>query len=282
MVNAMATNDPTPFQMFDTGGETKAQITTDGATIKPFLNSVAEVVGECRLQLTDGGVEVLAVDAANVFMIRATLPASAFDEYHLPNGDATVGVNVGSFRHVVRRARMDSDDVLDLRITDRKLYGSVDRGYGDDTRVVSEDYTELIDPDSLRQSPDIPDLNMVDVDVSHDVFVDATGHVNSKYTSSVKYELEDGDLVVTGPGDTSESKVRITNAADESETAVGMYSKDYVKSVLKILKKSKADAINFRLADDVPFKLGFERTNDGGDTLLDGMLMLAPRITDHD
>ena len=272
------TSDAGAFRLFDTDGIEVAQIETNGSTLKPFLNAVRQVVGECRIHFTEDGLRVSAVDPANVFMIRAELPASAFDTYNLPNDEGEIGVDVASFRYAIRRARMNSDDTLELQINDRRLYASIGREYDDGTQVTTEDYVDLIDPDSVRMEPDIPDLDLTPLDVSQEAFVETTEYADASFTDYLKYEVADGDLLVAAKGDAASSKARIKDVTDPDASLGALYSTDYLSDALAAVRKAKADSLTVELGDEFPITLGFERTNDDDDVILSGALLLAPRV----
>lgn len=271
-------SDASPFRLFDTDGDAVAQITTDGATIKPFLNAIRQVVEECRIHFADDGLRVTAVDPANVFMIDAHLPASAIEEYDRPDGDAEIGVNVASFRYAIRRARMGSDDTLTLRAHERRLYAQVTREYDGDGRLVTEDHIDLIDPDSVRTEPDIPELDLVELDVSRAAFVDATEHADASFSDHIEYTSVDGDLHVSAKGDKAASKAVLEGVAPEDADGNGLYSAEYVEASLTAIRKAKADELAVALGESSPIRFDFERTNDDGETTLSGEMLLAPRV----
>jgi len=265
--------------LFDTDGETVAEITTDGSTLKPFLNAVRQVVDECRIHFEDDGLRVTAVDPANVFMIDVRLPASAFEEYTRPTGTRAIGVNVGSLRYAIRRARMGSDDTLSIKVAERRFYAHVDREYDDGATLVTEDQIDLIDPDSVRAEPDVPELDLTPLDVSREAFEDATEYARADFSDYLEYDTVDGDLHVTTNGDTASSRACLEGATDGNHGHLhGLYSSSYIGSKLDVVRKSKADTLSIELGDSFPIRFDFERTGDDGETILSGETLLAPRI----
>jgi hypothetical protein len=53
----------------------------DEKKISAFVDTLRDMVPECRLMITPDGISTLAVDTANVAMVSANLPAAAFEEY---------------------------------------------------------------------------------------------------------------------------------------------------------------------------------------------------------
>lgn len=278
------TSDTGPFRLFDTDGETVAEITTDGATLKPFVNAVRQVVDECRVHFEPDGLRVTAVEPSNVLMINAHLPADAFERYALPNGDdRAIGVNVASFRHAIRRARMGHDDTLELRVAERRLYAHVDRAYDDGTTLVTEDQTDLIDPNSIRMEPEIPDLPLTELALSHEAFVDATEYADADFSDYIEYTVVDGELHVSTKGDTAASKARLAGVASpDTDGLHGLYSSDFLRTVLDAVGKAKADGVTVELGDAFPLRVSFERTDADGEVTLRGETLLAPRVRKDD
>lgn len=266
--------DQAPLRLVDDDGDSIGTITTDGYTLKPFLNAIGEFVDEARIHFTEDGIHALAVDSTNVSMIDAHVPASAFEDYNLDR-EHTIGVNVGMCRHLVRRARMHHDDTLTLRVHDRRLYATVTRGY-DDSDVITEDRIDLVDPDSIRQEPDIPDLDLTEVDVSLDAFRDVTEHAAAT-SDYVEYKTNDGALLVESAADTMQSNARIPDAAPADVDVAAIYSEHYLSTILDAVKKAKTESIGVRFGDEMPVFISFTREEDG-EELLAGRTMLAPRF----
>ena len=263
------------LQLHDTDGSTIAELTTDGHTLKPFLNTINQFVDEAKIHFTPDGIHATAVNPANVAALTTTLPADAIENYNVKTDDHTIGVNVGAFRHLIRRARMGSDDSLYLQVHERRLYATVTRGY-DDADVVTEDRIDLIDPDSIRQEPDMPELDLHDVDVGIDAFRDVTSHAAAT-GEYIELKAFNGTLTVSAEDDTRSSSGRVYGAVAEDTEADAIYSRGYVNDLLDALKKGKADSLGVRFAEEMPLMVSFERTGDEG-ALLEGEAMIAPRL----
>lgn len=244
----------TEFKLFDTPGAEIAQITTDGDTIKPFLNAIDHVVDEARLHVDADGLHVTAVDPANVFMIDTTLEASAFQSYTLEE-EGVLGINVGSLKSLVRRARKNSDDELDLALRERELTATVGRGY-ENHNVVSQGDMDLIDPDAIRQEPTIPNFDhRIDIGVDLAPFTDALSYAvgASEYVKmSVKGVNQHTNALYLG----GETDIRRESAAIDGistdEAGESLYSADYMAPILSGITGVDPERVNIRFSDEYP------------------------------
>lgn len=264
----------TDLPLFDAPGDTVAEITTDGSTIKPFLNAVNQLVDEARIQFEETGLYVNAVDPANVGMITAHLDATEFEQYDL-EGETTVGVNLNKAKKLVRRARKGKDDELQLHVQEHELTATVSRGY-EHNDVVSQGTMQLIDPDSLRASPDdLPGFETQTVELQADVFTDALGYAMGP-SDYVSFEVQAINqhahaLYIGGENDTREEHAAITNIDAEATEEV-LYSNDYLKQLLGAIGDVGPREVTLELAGEFPLLVTFK--SDG----LSVEYAVAPRI----
>lgn len=265
------------FELFDSPGVDVAEIVTDGDTIKPFLNVIERVDTEAKVRVTEDGLRTEIVDPANVFMADVTIPADAFDTYDLTT-EETLGVPVKQLRKLVRRARKGTSDELTLSVQERELTATVTRGY-ENHNVVSQGTLKLFDPDSIRQSPEIPSLEW-DVELSLDTapFTDALGYAmgaaDHVEMSVMGVNQHAKALYVGGETDTRSESVAIDNV-DPDETASAIYSADYMTDVLSGIGDVSPDELTVRFDEEFPAYFDMERE----DTGLQVSFFIAPRVT---
>jgi len=235
-------------------------------TLKAALDSVSVLVEECKIRLEEEGLTIRAVDPANVGMVDLTLDAAAFESYETDGG--VIGVNLARLEEFAGMADSDQLVQLDLDEETRKLHVQIDG---------LEGTLALIDPDSIRQEPDIPDLDLpatvvlegrdidravraadmvsdhiaLGVDAAEELFyVDAEGD-----TDDVHFELGVDDLIHLEPGD-----------------AHSLFSLDYLKEMNRAIPKDAE--VTLELGEEFPVKLHFEIAEGDGHVTY----MLAPRI----
>jgi proliferating cell nuclear antigen len=235
-------------------------------TLRATLDSVSVLVDECKIHLDDDGLKIRAVDPANVGMVDLTLGVEAFESYETDGG--TIGVNLDRLEEFAGMA--DSGQLIHLELDEetRKLHVKIDG---------LEGTLALIDPDSIRQEPDLPDLDLAStivlegkdinravkaadmvsdhialgVNADDEVFyVDAAGD-----TDDVHFELDRDDLIDLTAGD-----------------AHSLFSLDYLKDMNKAIP-SDAE-VTMELGEEFPVKMHFDIAEGQGSVTY----MLAPRI----
>ena len=235
--------------------------------VESALNPVSTLVDECKIRLDGSGLSIRAVDPANVGMVDLELAAGEFESYEA-DGEL-VGVNLSRLEDIVGMA--DAGQLIQFELDEqtRKLHIQID----------GLEYTlALIDPDSIREEPDIPDLDLpaevvveggdigravtaadmvsdhiaLGVDEGEELFyVDAEGG-----TDDVHFELGPEDYISLAPGE-----------------AHSLFSLDYLKDMGKAIP---GDAeVTIELGEAFPVKMHFGGGDDGKSQVT---YLLAPRI----
>lgn len=264
------------------------EIETNGRILRPLLELPRALVDELKLRVTDEGLQATAVDPANVAMVQFDTTTAAFDAFDLDTS-AVLGVNIERLRKRAKRARMrkNDPDPITLDLDERRALVTTEREYAD-TTVRQTDELQLIDPDSIRQEPDVPELDLtysatVDVRAFNDT-------VQSLNTSGDHIELaeNDGALTLSVNGD-SRALADFGHVADPvgepNPGSSSMFTTDYLTDITSGLKKAKIDTVTLTWGDSLPMFFDFERTVEDGDeeqTAYTGRYMLAPRIGGDD
>ena len=271
--------------------------TIEARRFKRLLRAVSAVVEECRVHLEPEGLVIRAVDGANAAMIDLSASAEVFEFYDASGG--VIGVDTGRLQEVARMA--DASDHLHLRLDQetRKLY----------VRIKELEYTlGIIDPETIRQEPDLPDLEFAaELTLSKDEFsrtVEAADMVAEETLFSVD-EVEE-QFIVEANGDTDTMRYELgvdelaslhtaidrdaeTQDQDEEETesdsaqsgddsvestgvVASVFGLDYLKQ-LRIPIPNDA-AVTIELGEDLPTTIAF----DIADGTVHIQYMLAPRI----
>lgn len=266
----------TEFRLFDSPGADVATITTNGGVFKPFLNAIARVDDEAKIQVHEHGLEVQLVDPSNVFMTDVFLAADAFEEYAVEQ-DTTIGVHVDELQKLVRRARKQHDDELTLSIQEHELAATVARGY-ENHNVVSQGTMGLIDPKSVRDEPDIPDLDR-DVHVTVDAapFIDAlsygVGAADVVEIAVKGVNQHTNALYIGGETATRDESVAV-DSIDTDTTARALYSTDYVADILSGIGDVDPEMVTLTFDDEYPAT--FEMHCDG--VPMQVKYMVSPRV----
>jgi len=237
--------------------------------LQKYVDVLTPVVSEAKIHFSEDGIHTRAVDPANVCMVGPVeLAPSAFETYDAP-GSVTIGVNLTRL-----------DDVLDLADGGDLVEFGVDM----ETRALQIEYGPveqrigLIDPDTVRKEPDIPDLDLPNTVHVPGGRLDEAADVIDLVSDHIGFDCStDGTLDIYAEGDVDESHYRL--GADEllpgseiTEDTYSLFSLDYVESLVKPMPDD-AD-IEVRLGDEFPTELSWE-TCEGH---LSVYQQLAPRI----
>lgn len=259
-------------------------IETSGRVIKPLLEPLTALVDEAKLRFDADGLHVRAVDAANVSMVDLHAHRQAFETYDLRADDELlVGLNLSALESDLSKARIGvtTDDAVWLDVDGTRVRTRIEREYGGTTLTQTAESLTL-DPDSIRQEPDLPDLNTThETTVSPRAFAAAVNHVGGRGEAHLL--VRDGRLVMAGGTEDPTGEYAATATFDSGvsgdDIEATAYSNDYVLDIAESIADAKADDVTIRWAEEFPMIAEFART-DGEDTLYEGHMMLAPRIGD--
>jgi len=235
-------------------------------TLQATLDSVGVLVDECKIHLDDGGIEIRAVDPANVGMVDLSLDASAFESYEADGG--LIGVNLVRLMDIAGMA--DSDQLVNLELDEetRKLHISID----------GLEYTlALIDPESIREEPDLPDLDLAATIIIEGRDIDRAVTAADMVSDHIELGVDEGTEVfyVKAQGDTDDVHLEL-NAEDLIDLIVGpassLFSLDYLQDMNKAIPKDAE--VRMELGEEFPVKLHFDIAEGEGEVTY----MLAPRI----
>lgn len=243
-----------------------------------YLTQLMAVGDESVIHVSGNGLAARHVDPANVAMVDTTMPAEAFESLDVDGEGRALGINLSRFSDVVDTAESGDSLDLDFDSETRKLQ----------TTVNGLTYTmALIDPDSIRAEPDIPDLDYnAEVSIPVSEFkrgIDAADMVGDTIEVGTN---EDGEFAMQASGDTDDVNYTPENAsvtpgsAGDPEDVTSIFSLDYMKDIIKAIP---ADEMTVWVANEMPVSLEYEyevATDDDDDETVtaEGEFMVAPRI----
>lgn len=236
--------------------------------LKSSVDTVSVLVDECKVRLDEDGLSIKAVDPANVGMVELDIPADSFGSYEAD--EEVLGLNLVRFEDIVGMA--NKGDVVEMELDEetRKLT----------IRIDGLRYTlSLIDPDSIHQEPNVPDLDLPgDIELAGREIrrgVKAAGMVSDHMAFGVSGD--DGTFYMRAEGDTDDVRVDLTEEdviglETGGEKAESLFSLDYLDSMAKAIPNDAA--VDVEVGDDYPVKMNFDVA--GGDAHV--TYLLAPRI----
>jgi len=257
-----------PFNFKDSKGDRLAEIHADSEPLKRALQTID--VAEAKLFIDQSSLSSRWVDPANVYMGEVNIPTDALG-HTVIDGDGVVGMPVGDLEDALQPARLGADDNVQLTINQRQAETWVDRAYGEGQSTY-HDAWRLLDPDSIRQEPDLPELDLpTKTTLSATQFHDAIHAVAAKH-DHIELATTDETLEVR-PNKVDTSGREVSIEADPDAEVASIYSKDYLKDIADSLKSADPEHITISLGDEMPIIVTWARA-DG----ISGKFMQAPRI----
>jgi len=281
----MSTTESTPDLTTERGGfycEAPAHV------LEGFLAQFSKLVDEIRLETRQSGLHAKAIDPASVAGVVQTLEQSGFDHYSSTGG--MIGVDLERLEDVLSLADRTDVATLELDQETRKL----------DIDIEGMEYTlGLIDPESVREGKDIPDLELpvtVRLEATHlrravtaaDMVSD---HIRFRALEEPDADDDTGGLVIEAEGDTDDMSLELTQGdelleLDMDGEADSLFSLDYLEDLVTVIPTGE---VTLSLGTEMPAILEFDhlerddRDDDSEDTE-DGAhgevtQLLAPRIS---
>src|SRR3989338_2578789 len=232
--------------------------------LKESIAIISELVNEAKLRISRDGIELVAMDPANVAMVVVKLLPTAFTEYDVEK-PADIAINLANLRQILRRA--NPSDMLTLELDSNKLKIQLKSA---STRIFSLPLIEIEEKDQK-----VPELSFpVSVETASSLFNEAINDVDI-VSESVSLIAEAGKLSLQAEGDLNTAAVEIkdsdsTKVAAKDKTKA-KYSIEYLKKMIEGSKLS--DRVLIQFSKDYPLRLTY--------TTVDKVMMafiLAPRV----
>jgi len=234
---------------------------------KDSISIISELVTEAKFKVNQDGLELVAMDPANVAMVIFKLLSSSFTEYSAKKPEE-IAINLNNLKQILRRAK--ADDVLTLETTDdNKLKIQLK---SDTVRSFSIPTLEIEDKEQK-----VPELRFpIVVEADSDLLSEAIEDV-SVVAESVTFLGEKDQLSVKAEGDLSKAFIEIKPSertvikTDSESKFKAKYSLEYLKKMINGGKLSKTVSLHFNT--DYPLKLEYKVTD-----ILSLSFILAPRV----
>ena len=238
----------------------------DGKVFKESLSLVSDLVTETKIKIKKEGIELVAMDPANVSMVILNLKSAMFTEYKVEK-DAEIGMNLSNLKQVLRR--MKSSDIVSLWVADNKFHIA----YNDGKTSKNFDLP-IIDLEEKEQK--VPDLKFaVSITTSSEMFSSAIEDVDI-VAESASFKANPNKFMITAEGELNTAKIEIPKDDNTSIKLAGTedisskYSVEYLKKMAQGSKLSEKVNVNF--SKDYPLKLEFKEET------FELSYILAPRV----
>jgi len=232
---------------------------------KDSISIISELVNEARMKITSAGIEIIAMDPANVAMVVFNLLSSTFVEYELEK-PSELGLNLANLKQILRR--VNANDTMTIERTDNKLKITLQ---GASRRTFS---VPLLDMEEKEQK--VPDLKFnAKVKTTSASLSNAIGDADI-IGESVLFEVQPSKLIISAESELSEAEVEIpasenTKIEVKGDNVRARYSIEYLKKMIPAEKLCENVIIS--LSNDYPLRLDYTETDK-----LKISFILAPRI----
>lgn len=241
-------------------------VLSDATHFKDSISVISELVNEARFKITKDGVELIAMDPANVAMVIFKFFSSSFAEYEV-EADQELAINLANLKQILRRAK--GNDIVTFELTNNKLQIQF---RSESTRTFS---LPLLDFEEKQQR--VPNLTFpTSIVVPSSILNDAIDDADV-VAESVSFIAEPEKFVVHAEGDLSKAVVEIKQSDVSkitSETTARIRSKYSIEYLKKLILASKlSDTVSIFFNQDYPLKLEYK--------VVDKLLLsfiLAPRV----
>lgn len=248
-------------------GDFMKLVLADATYLKDSVTVISDLVNEARFKITKEGVELIAMDPANVAMVIFKLLSSCFVEYDVPE-NKEIALNLANLKQILKRA--NASDILSLELVENsKLKLQLK---SDTVRTFS---IPLIDVEEREQR--IPNLQFpISIALPSSSLTNVVDDV-SIVAESVSFSVDNDKFIVSAEGDLSKANIEISGSDEtsiKSETKANVKSKYSIEYLKKMVQAGKlADKVSVFFSQDYPLKLEYK--------VIDKLLIsfiLAPRV----
>jgi len=237
----------------------------EGRFLRDPINIISELVNEVTFKIGSDRIELVAMDPANVAMVKFNLLSSAFVEYSVDE-PLEISVNLDNLKQILRRAK--SSDVLTLELNKNKLKIELS---GDSKRTFNLALLDL--GGQGHKEPDLKFSGSIELPSSLlDEAIEDMGVVSD----AVLLGLEEANFSVQASGNMSNAKINLPASDDiniklEGEKISSKYSIEYLRKIMKGAKL--ADNAYLYIGNDYPLKIEYKIRDK-----MSLQFILAPRV----
>lgn len=235
----------------------------DPSLFSRAIEIISELVTEVRIKINEFGMNITAIDPANVAMMRFKLPRSAFSQFE--TGNEVLGINLDNLKRILKRCGAGTPLILEKKenFLNIEIQGRIKRNFslslieieGQEKEMPILDFSALVEISSANLIPSIEDCAVVS-DACSFIVKDKKFIIEARGLNSARSEF-------------SEDEARI-----ESEECKSKYSLEYLQKFAKGMKLCDKTILYF--ANDHPLKIdiktGYMELN----------FLLAPRVETED
>lgn len=262
-----ATDTDPPTRMEHRPDDPPVELVCPADTLSSALEAVGSVVSECRIVFSPDRLWASAIGPATVAAAEVELAPAAFETYRT-NG-RTLGIDLARIGDALSVAPGDGPVRLWLAPDGRLRFVAAGLEYA----------IAPLDPDSIRESPDLGAFPTegTTVHTEGETIGSAIRAAGTLADHLVVGVTDDPALVAAADGDTDEISLTVPEGDLEAlepipaEPATSTFSLSYLEAIGRVLPE---DGVQLRLGEDRPLEIAFDLADGAGRA----RLVVCPRI----
>jgi len=232
--------------------------------LKGIIDVTSPLVNEVKLNITDKGISLRAVDPAHVAMVELEIKNKAFEKYKA--SEMELGIDMDKLSSIMRLA--SAGDMVSLE-------------YDEDNNRLVVSIGNLVRRMGLIDTAGMPDPKMPNLNLPAKVVIKAselTQGVRASETVSdhLTLTVNKDTFELFAEGDTDTVNLKLPKDLLEELVVTGkcksLFSIDYFSNMIKPVRG--ADAITIMIGNDNPIRVEFDIADKSGHVTY----LLAPRI----
>ena len=227
------------------------------------VDIISELVTDVRIKIDSNGLNITAMDPANVSMVHFVLPKSSFSSFETDS--EVLGVNLDNLKRILKRCGAGSSLILEKRenLLNIQIQDKIKRNFS----------LALIDIESEeKQLPALEFGSFVELDSSD--LVDSVEDC-IVVADACSFVIKDGKFIIEAKGlNSAMSEFSGDEARIAAENCKSRYSLEYLQKFSKAAKLAEKTVLRF--AEDHPLRMDIKNS------FLEISFLLAPRVETED
>jgi len=235
----------------------------DPTALSKVIEVLSELVTEVKINLSEFGMSITAIDPANVAMVRFRLPKSAFSQFE--TGNEVLGINLDSLKRILKRCGSGTSLILEKRenFLNIEVIDKIKRNFGlnlievegQEKEMPTLDYSARVEISSVDLISSIEDCIVV--------------------SDACSFAIKNKEFIIEARGlNSARSEFSGDEVKIEAEECKSKYSLEYLQKFMKGAKLCEKTVLNF--ANDHPMKIDIKTEH------MELNFLLAPRVETDD
>ena len=228
---------------------------------KEVFDCISHIVDECKLEFSNFGLTINALDKSHITFISLDFKYHLFDTYEVPNPE-TVLIDTVEFIKVLKRCK--NDDVLKIETDESNLILTFE---GESTRKYN---LRLIDNE--YETPKPPSIDYpVSISVPSELIKDTLGDLKL-FNENFKISVDEDYLRLYTDGQFGDTEMKYLHGSNINTYVKSGYS---IEKFIDIFRASKlTEEVELGLGNDLPVTITFKLVSGDGQV----SFLLAPRL----